>query len=513
MLVDARRIRRLCIRGTLPMSVMALAIAIGCGGSGDATAPGGSTPTPTLRFRVIAGGGVSDTIDARPVQALTVEIRDSTGKLAVGSTVRFEALPTDDPSRVAERSILVSPLDGTSFSNLSTDVADATGRAKTLFAFGTVAGTARIRVVVPELGSSDTVSYTVKPGLPARFVIGVRDTTVQPGGTYSLRASLTDRARNPTPTESPTYSAGAGITSVSASGQVTAGPDIARGRIVLTWQGLSDTAYVSVMVRLALVATHNTASGVRAAALVNTDGSGVSDLATSPDYSLGPHSVKAVKSVAYYQKDPEYNATLWIVEPGASARLLASPANGFASAAWPALSPDGAWVYFTGVRSNTFARSLWRIRTDGSQLDSLGVYDRTARFERVSLSPDGATVAIPGDGGVKLVNVATKTSTVLPGNCHVPRFSPDGRQFACLINEELAVMNADGTGVRVIPVREDGTTGIRFEEVAGVDWSPDGNWLIAQSYTAGLELVKVSDGSVIGLPAIRGSFIQAAFVR
>jgi WD40 repeat protein len=223
--------------------------------------------------------------------------------------------------------------------------------------------------------------------------------------------------------------------------------------------------------------------------------------------------VKATKNVAFYRADPEFNATLWIVAPGETARLLASPANGFSSAAWPAWSPDGAWVYFTGVRLNSSLRSLSRIRPDGSQLEDLGVYSRTARFERVTVSPDGSTVAIPADGGVKVINVATKTSKVLPVECHVPRYSPDGRQFGCLVNDRLAVMNADGSGLRVITLLDVPQFAANFEEVSGVDWSPDGKWLIAQNSASGLQLVRVSDGTVMGLPALRFTYTQAAFVR
>ena len=492
----------------------AIVVASGCGGDGT-TEPGGGTQPPNTRFKVIAGGGTTDTVDARPVQALTVEIRDSTLRIATGRAVRFEALPSDAPGSpyyAPSPSLLVSPLDGSSFTLLATDVTDSFGRAKALVAFGTVAGTARVRVVVPELGTADTVSYTVKPGAPVRIIIGVRDTTVQPGASYALRSSLADRHSNPTPGETPTYAASAGITSVSSTGQVTAGSAIARSRILLTWRTLTDSAHVSVMPRLPLVANHGLPGG-RAVALVNTDGSGVSDLVTTFNSSLAPHSVPATTSIVYYRADPEYNATVWIIAPGTPARALVSPANGFSSAAWPAWSPDGAWVYFTGVRSNTSARSLWRIRPDGSGLDSLGVYDRTSRWERVTISPDGATAAVAGDGGVKLVNVATKSFRVLPGGCETPRYSPDGRQFACLVNEQLAVMNVDGTGVRMIPSTDPFTAFNRYEEYAGVDWSPDGNWLIAQNSARGVQLVKVSDGSVIPLQALTGSFIQAAFVR
>ncbi|MEO6527400.1 MAG: hypothetical protein ABIP93_12290 [Gemmatimonadaceae bacterium] len=493
----------------LAISTLVLALLLGCGGGG--TGPDEPT-TPNPRFRVIAGAGITDTIDARPVQALTVEIRDSTGKLAVGRTVRFESLSSADSTRRYEQSILVAPLAAPGFGVLSTDVTDNAGRAKSLIGFASYAGTARLRVVVPELGMVDTVSYTVKPGAPFKILVGVRDTTVQPGASYSLRASFADRYGNPTTGETPTYTASAGITSVSPTGQVTAGSAIARGRITISWRTLTDSAHVSILPLLPIVATGRSAISGRAVSLAKIDGSGIAELARSGDFSLAPKSVSATASVVYYQADPEFNASVWIVAPGQPARVLVSLANGFVTAAWPSWSPDGAWVYFTGARTNPFVRSAWRIRTDGTQLDSLGVYNRTARFETVFVSPDGSTAAIAGDGGVKLVNVATKTSRVIPGNCHVPRYSPDGRQFACLVNDELAVMNVDGSAARTI-VTNLPPYATRFEEYAGIDWSPDGNWLVAQSTYAGPQLVRVSDGVTIPLTNLGPAFSQVSFVR
>jgi hypothetical protein len=495
----------------LALPVLALVLAGGCGGGGDGgTGPGGSTPKP--RFQVIAGGGTTDTVDARPVQALTVEIRDSTGQLATGRTVRFEPLPSEGSTRPSERSMLVAPLAGTGFGALATDVTDNAGRAKTLVAFGTIAGNARIAVAVPELGTVDTVRYTVKPGAPLKIVIGVRDTTVQPGASYLLGSSLTDRYSNPVTGEAPTYSAGAGIASVSSTGQVTVGSAIARGRILLTWRTLTDSAQVTVIPRLPIVGNRGSETGGRGVSLANIDGSGLSELVKSGDFSLAPRSVPATPRVVFYQADPEYNASVWIVAPGEPARVLASTANGFVTAAWPTWSPDGQWVYFTGARTDVMVRSLWRIRPDGTQLDSLGAYGRTARFETVSISPDGSIAAVPGDGGVKLVTVATKASRVIPGNCHVPRYSPDGRQFACLVNDQLSVMNVDGSGVRTI------ATGLPtylsgYEEYAGIDWSPDGNWIIAQSIFTGVQLVRVSDGVVLPLSSLGRAFTQVSFVR
>jgi len=44
-------------------------------------------------IRAVAGAGITDTVDAAPLQALVVEVRDQNGALASGVVVRFEPKP------------------------------------------------------------------------------------------------------------------------------------------------------------------------------------------------------------------------------------------------------------------------------------------------------------------------------------------------------------------------------------------------------------------------------------
>lgn len=477
---------------------------LGCGGD-SSTAPNGGGSGP--RFTVIAGGGATDTVQARLLQALIVEIRDSTGRVARGHTVRFETLPPDDPKRKSESAISVSTLSANAYATFGADVTDSTGRAKILIGFGTVAGTSRLRVSVPEFAMVDTVTFTVKPGTPSKFIIGTRDTLVQPGATYSLNAAVVDRFSNIQPTETPTFSPGAGIASISATGQVVVGSSIARAQILVSWKTLTDTARVSVVPRLPLVGMHS--ANTRAVVLVNTDGTSYAELATTSDASISPHAVSGQSAVVYYQGDPNYNSSIWIVTPGSAPRALVNQANGFLAASWPRWSPDGQWVYFVGGRQFPSNRGLFRIRPDGSQLDSIGAALISSTYAAPSISPDGTTAAVEDQGSVKLITIATKTSRVISGFCTGPRYSPDGTRFACLRNGTLSVMNVDGSGNRVLSAPGGGSS---LNDLSNADWSPDGKWLIVSNFN-GQQLINASDGSVIALPTLSSTFQQMSFVR
>lgn len=480
------------------------ALALGCGGDGTSS-PGLSNPG--IAFRVVAGGGASDTVQAKLTQALVVEIRDSTGRFARGKTVRFEAIPPDDPKRQSEIAVAFSTLTGNFYSSFVPDVADSLGQAKARVAFGTFPGSVRARVLVPELGIAETVTFTVKPGAPFKFVIATRDTTVQPGATYSLNASLADRFSNPTPGATPTFASGPGIASVSATGQVTAGAVIARGKVVLSSGAVTDSAFVSVLPRLPMVAVR--IGTLHTVVLVNIDGTGYSELATSSDRSLAPQAVKSGTGVVFHEGSPGDDAAVSIVSPGSAARVLAGPANGFPSAAWPRWAPDGAWVYFSGYRRSIPELSLWRIRPDGTQLDSLGIIaDYGAELTVPAISPDGQTAVVSDYLGLRFITIATKASRVVRFACGKPRYSPDGTRLACIMSGAVSVMNVDGTGVRQLNAPG------QFDDLSAVDWTPDGTWLIARSTQVnGSRLINATTGATLDLSAIGAFYLQASFVR
>jgi hypothetical protein len=473
-------------------TLLVAAVAYACGGGSDAPT---QTQSGGRGVRVVAGGGQTDTILAPLRQALVVEIRDSTGAVARGASVTFS--PVVD--RNGAPGVLVSPPDRKEFSIGAGAVADARGQVTLLVKLGTVAGTARLEVTAPALGAIDTVTFTVKPGAPAKFSISPRDTSVAPGTGYALRAAVADQFSNPIAGPVPTFTA-SGV-SVTSTGQITAPSSMGRGRILLSYQRLSDSAFVSVVPRLPMVINRSSGAG-GAVVLINSDGSGSSTLAANTDNSLSPSSVAATRSVVFYRGDPGSNGRVWVVQPNENPRLLV-PGETRAEA-WPRLSSDGAWVYF--VRGS---RSLWRVRLDGTGLDSLTDFVPPRVYSAPTISPDGRSVAIEDASGLKVVDVAARVSSTLPVACAFPAYSPDGAFFSCETPSDISVVKTDGTGQRVV---------VSFavfgspDELSGLDWTPDGKWILSM-LRGKLTLVELSSGAVLPLTGLGPDALQGSFVK
>ena len=478
-----------------------------CGGGGNdlPTKPGDlpNTPEPQApeplppvadlsALRVISGAGQTDTILAVLPQALVVEIRDSASALTAGRTVRFTAVS----------SVAVSPLGAQSFTGLATDVSDGQGQAQALVRLGLAAGEARVEVAVPAFGLVDTVSFTVNRGAPARFTISPLDTAIAPGGSYTLQVErITDQGNNPIPGAVATFSAtGASVTS---SGEVTV-PNTSplRAKITVSCQQASDSAKVSVYPRIPMVIAREDRTG-STVVLINSDGTGSSDVAATPDVSISPSSVAATPSVVYYRGDPASNSKVWVAEPNAAPRALLPGET--RTEAWPRLSPDGTWVYFARDMA-----SLWRVKLDGTGLDSLTSFTMSRFYQAPAISPDGRTVAIEDGNGLQIVDVATKARSTVSVPCASPSYSPDGAYFACAASNDVSIVRTDGTGRRVLATfpRYEGPDGF-----SGLDWTPDGKWLLVMIEYEDAVLVEVSTGTVLPLRDLANSYFQPQFVH
>src|SRR5207245_1427530 len=108
----------------------------------------------TASVRAVLGSGITDTVDAQPVQALIVEVRGSGGIIApAGTLVRFDALPVSpgpgypfsQPAvylcELAATSCGPSPF-GFSSPPVTSETTDDHGRVKVLVRLGPVAGRA-----------------------------------------------------------------------------------------------------------------------------------------------------------------------------------------------------------------------------------------------------------------------------------------------------------------------------------------------------------------------------------
>jgi Tol biopolymer transport system component len=223
-------------------------------------------------------------------------------------------------------------------------------------------------------------------------------------------------------------------------------------------------------------------------------------------YSLGPSSVPTTSSVVFYDDDPYTYGRLWVVQPGGTPRLLLSATT--RSVGWERLSPDGTWVYFVRGWS-----SLWRVHLDGTGLDSLMAFSAMGGTNPTpTVSPDGGSVAVAENNGIKIFDVATRSSRVVPVTCGEARYSPDGAYFACLDALGLSVVRSDGTGQRHVA----DLFNVSPDMSSVVDWSPDGHWMLISTGYAGAILVEVSSGAIVPLTALGSDLTQvrdASFVR
>jgi len=70
-------------------------------------------------------------------------------------------------------------------------------------------------------------------------------------------------------------------------------------------------------------------------------------------------------------------------------------------------------------------------------------------------------------------------------------------------------VGVDGTGQRLVGQFE----GYGSHVLSGVDWAPDGKWLLMTTDSFRTQLVEVSSGVVVPLTGLARPYYQASFVR
>jgi len=463
-------------------ALIAASALLGCGSSGDE-----STGPSAAGIRLVAGADVTDTIEARPLQALVVEVR-SAGKIQPGVIVRFESLPSADTTRRYEAAISVSKVAQNYFSAFTSDTTNASGRASALVQLGTVAGDARLLVTCPELGFADTARYTVRPGLAAKLVVSVRDTSVRTGGTYSIGAAVSDRAGNRR-SDAVTYASRSALATVDASGKVQVGQEIGRGTIAVSAGGAVDSASFSVIPLLNLMFMY-TAGGSAWIAEGLSDGSGVRQRLRTPSPAY-PSPSPTSDQIAFQRID--YEGKVYILDTSGEVRELVDSTVINASY-YPRFTADGQFIYFSGRDATGYA--VWRVRPDGTALTRI-----TATgfgFTTPGVSLDGSRIAYSDDNGLVLLTLATGAKKIVGAPGWFPVFSPDGRRLAYFSGYNIIVANADGTSAAPLSVPIGATD-------AGLSWLPDSKWLITRDFFVPV-LVNASTSERMPLTAIPGYY-------
>lgn len=443
-----------------------LVIAVGLAGCGTDQGIEPADPPDSIRF--VAGRTATDTIGAELVQALVVEVPGA----PAGTVIRFEAGSPPGGGPAA----LVAPLGSNGFVRELVDTLETTPRASVRIKLGGDLGIGTVVITVPEYGLRDSASYTITPGRAALVLAAPRDTAVFPGASYRVRWVAYDRAGHEVPDLVDFSAADANVTMVGDL--ATAGP-IGRGRIAARSRstGVTDTVYLNAVPDGILAAF-----APQGLLLFHPNGAVVQQWPTpagggafTADWSPDGQELAADVAVG----------ALRIISLDGTTRFPTSAPNSLEL--YPDYSSDGRWIYFS--RGDTSGFSIHRIRPDGT--GDTTIVALSGSDVAPAISPDGRKLVytVTGPDQLRIYDLVTKASSVLAPKGHTASWSPDGARLAYWNDGDVWVMNADGTGARAL------VQGQRYD--LGLDWSPDGKWIVARS--GAIDLIDSQAGGFVRL--------------
>ncbi len=302
------------------------------------------------------------------------------------------------------------------------------------------------------------------------------------------------------------------VLSVTRSGQIT-GRSFGRARILASSASLVDTAWISVVPMGRLAVGRSTGTSV---ATLELDGSGLHSLADAGQGGGGAAAWSPDGGSIAFQYEIPGGAGASRLMTVASAGGVSTPLAG-ALGNVPRISRDGRWIYYRSAASGGTGE-IWRTTPDGIISERIGPADHSfAGDSYPDPSPDGTEVVLSSnralDGGwyvvVRSVPLGTDRSLGILG--YSPRWSPAGDRIAYWSGDALSglgavyVMHADGTDAHQVSPPG------RSYRVPGLDWSPDGRWLVAQGATT-TELLDLETGVALPL-AFTDRYAAAAWGR
>jgi hypothetical protein len=476
-----------------------LLAASSCGGdTGSITkaGPGAHILTPRA---------LEDTIGAFAPSRLTVEVRDESGAPVAAAKLTLDSHPDVSTPYYAPLAQF-SLLGGTGVSPLS-EVTDARGQLTVNARLGDRVSSGWITLDAGTLGR-DSIHVTIRAGAPAALTLGPRDTALAVGASYMLSATVRDRSGDLIGGISPTLTVRRAQVAAATSG-LNVRTSSTGGTFVVGAVGtVIDSVALEVVPTGTLIAF---SPGSSAIATFDLDGSNYQRV-LHPSFgynNYAPRWLPQRNEIVFHSRSlAGLEVGLFTMDASNQLTVLYAPTTE-ADGMYPQPTRDGAWIYYA-QRVGWQSAEIWRMSADGSGRMRVGpvagYYDS---YSQPTPSPDGRSVVYTqndgglGSGVVRLMrlDIVTGASSALGAFGTHPSWSPTASEIAYLAGNAVRIVQGDGTGDRILA-----TYRYPFDERDGqLDWSPDGQWLVActgYQYSGDYRLVLISraTGEVMPLP-------------
>jgi Tol biopolymer transport system component len=391
------------------------------------------------------------------------------------------------------------------------DTTDEQGLAGFRLRLGTRPGKGAVLVLVPALALQDTAYFDVLPGAPSRVRVSPRDTAVYSGTGYELRPVVTDRTGYVLTTPV-TFSTSPGAT---AQGTRVTAAEPRRVDIVVQAGSARDTIHASFVPRGRIAAgrmsTDLSFGRILSLVTFDLDGSSQRVLMTHPSPSesswlpmWSPDGGRIVFVGPYPDNSPYVVDTTGVMRAVLTVQQATAAGMRLPGVHSPQYSRDGSWIYWAALAKTGCAEVIWRVRPDGSGLRQLTNSNASCdEHHHPSPSPDGTRLVfssgatfISAFSQLHVLDIASGRVTNLGLRGSGPRWSP--------VADVIAYIDYDGTGINGATlklIRPDGTAirSLARGVVVGLDWSPDGRWIIGRGEQS-LLLIDAESGMTLPLP-------------
>jgi large repetitive protein len=203
----------------------------------------------------------------------------------------------------------------------------------------------------------------------------------------------------------------------------------------------------------------------------SADGSNMRRITDIPGFEYQPNwSSDGTKLLLRVDDESGQSGGVWSVKADGSDPVDLTKRAGVVGGT-PDWSPDATRIAFVGMAPGEERFGIYVMNANGSSPARLTSRRYEAQYP--DWSPDGSEIAftIVENGGFDIVVTDADGShiqrlTDTPGEDNWPEWSPDGTQIVYSYENDLRVMNADGTGAHLLA-----------EDAGEPSWSPDGRWI------------------------------------